>query len=266
MTEKMTVLQRINQAAHILQLNPWIKDMSNSQFKSVDIDQIRREVGKAETEAGLVVMYTELEFEPFPMGGKVYNKVKADLTYYSIDDEDFSSPLVFHRSAIGYDSLDKGFNKAESMLYKNHYKGLYHIGERQDDPDQYSREEYDLIEAFRYAARYSDPKKPDYKPMYGKFMKLVEEGLKAVEDEKRAQKAEERKKAAESFGKRPATTEADVTRTDDEDRTAAWAEKKADELRPDLIQFYQENPQCDIIKERIKDHGQISDWRPGIVI
>jgi len=68
------------------------------------------------------------------------------------------------------------------------------------------------------------------------------------------------------FSKKEPTTEADVTKAENTERTAAWAEKKADELRPDLIQFYQQNPQCSIVAERIKDHGQISDWRPDIVI
>ena len=262
------VLERINNAAKILQLNPWIKDMSNSQFQSVDIDQIRREVGKAETEAGLVVVYTELEFSPFPMGGKTYNMVKADLTYYSIDDEEMEHGIVFHRSAIGFDTLDKGFNKAESMLYKNHYKGLYHIGERADDPDQYSKEEYDLIEAIRFAAKHKDNRKQDYLPYYNQLISITAEALSILEEEKKAQKAEERKKAAESFmgGKKEPKTESEVTKTENTERTAAWAEKQANELRPDIIEFYQKNPECAIVQDRVKDHGQISDWRPGIVI
>ena len=141
------IYQRINRAGQILQANPWIKDMGNSQYKSVDIDQIRRHVGAAEVEAGIVVGYSEDEFGIFPMGGKTYARVSATLTYVNIDDP--SDAVSFNRTAIAFDSGDKGFNKCESMLYKNHYKGLYHIGERSEDPDAYSNEEQDLLTVFK---------------------------------------------------------------------------------------------------------------------
>lgn len=145
--QTLNIYQRINYAGRILRENPWIKDMSNSQYKSVDIDQIRHYVGDAETEAGIVVEYIEEEFGTMEANGKVLAKIRAKLVYTNIDDpEDI---IVFGRTAVAYDALDKGWNKADSMLFKNHYKALYHIGEREDDPDSMSNEEHDLLEAVR---------------------------------------------------------------------------------------------------------------------
>ena len=256
------VLQRINDAGKILQTNPWIKDMSNSQFKSVDIDQIRREVGKAETEAGLVVVYTELEFSPFPMGGKTFNMVKADLTYYSIDDEAMENGVVFHRSAIGFDSLDKGFNKAESMLYKNHYKGLYHIGERADDPDQYSKEEYELIEAYRYAAKHhKDGQKDD---MLMSFTNLVSEAQRKMAAEAKRQKMESA--AKDSFFRTGAEVAADAQ---EEPAADEWA-VKVKACKKSILDWIKEDPTQrttnEILVHYVNAHGTMSTWEGGTVV
>ena len=143
----LNIYQRINYAGRILRENPWIKDMTNSAYKSVDIDQIRHYVGDAETEAGIVVEYIEEEFGTMEANGKVLAKIRAKLVYTNIDDPD--DIIVFGRTAVAFDALDKGWNKADSMLFKNHYKALYHIGEREDDPDSMSNEEHDLLEAVR---------------------------------------------------------------------------------------------------------------------
>lgn len=148
MTEKvMNVYQRINLAGKILQQNPWIKDLTTSQYKSVDIDQIRKHVGAAEVEAGLVARYVEEVFEQTEINGKSMAKISATLVYINIDNPEDTAE--FPRSAIAWDAGDKGFNKAESMFYKNLYKGLYHIGERSEDPDSFSVEEQELLTHFK---------------------------------------------------------------------------------------------------------------------
>lgn len=141
------VYQRINAAARMLAEVPWVKDAETSAYKSVPIDQIRREVAKAETEAGLTVIYDELDSGTIPFGPKNLCMVKARITYYNIDDPE--DCVSFVRTAIAQDAGDKGWNKAESMVYKNLYKGLYYIGERDEDPDTISNAESDLLSVYR---------------------------------------------------------------------------------------------------------------------
>ena len=258
-----TVLARINLAAAILQENPWIKDMSNSQFKSVDIDQIRRHVGAAETEAGLVVQYRETYFGHEVINGKTIFKVAAVLTYYSIDDEEMEHGLDFPRSAIGYDTLDKGYNKAESMLYKNHYKGLYHIGERADDPDEMSNEEHELLETFRFCAQTRD-KNPYYeqictimreaKPLKEEHDRLEEEARKKAKKERLAKQA-----AGDSFFSKPAQI-IQPAMSEQEVRQKALA------IRPVLKKTMQEHMGEDIVDEYLKKHGPVDTWPDTIVV
>ena len=270
------VLQRINMAAAILQQNPWIKDMTNSQFKSVDIDQIRREVGAAETEAGLVVQYQETDFSVTDANGKPCCKISAVLTYYSIDDEEMEHGLEFPRTAVGFDTLDKGWNKAESMLYKNHYKGLYHIGERADDPDAMSNEEYDLLDVFRFITSYDSQGHPERK-YHDQIMKIVETAKPLVEKAKAEQEAERKrklreKKAAQAdgwFSKKEPKTEAEVKTPDEGKLDAETRAKmnKATEGRNKICVFAKENPECSIIVEAKKMYGDtIRDWADGATL
>ena len=143
----LNVFQRINMAAGYLSETSWYKDGKNSQFSSVTIDQIRREVIKAETLAGLVVTYDELDIGTQEFNGKTYCRIKARLTYVNVDDPE--DTVAFVKTGIAQDSADKGWNKAESMVYKNLYKALYYIGDREDDADSMSGEEYDLLAVFR---------------------------------------------------------------------------------------------------------------------
>lgn len=274
------VLERINVAARILQQNPWIKDMTNSQFKSVDIDQIRREVGAAEAEAGLVVRYAETGFETIQVNGKVCCKVSAVLTYYSIDDEEMENGLEFPRSAIGYDTLDKGWNKAESMLYKNHYKGLYHIGERADDPDGMSNEEYDLLEVFRYITSYDAQGHPQRK--YHDQINAIVEAAKPIIEKMKAEAEAERKRklraekaaqAGDFFGgskKKEPTTEAEFITADNTGKLDAQTRakmQKAAEGRTKISQFAKDNPDCTIITEAKEAYGDIIvNWADGAVL
>ena len=193
----LNIYQRINYAGRILRENPWIKDMSNSQYKSVDIDQIRHYVGDAETEAGIVVEYIEEEFGTMEANGKVLAKIRAKLVYTNIDDpEDI---IVFGRTAVAYDALDKGWNKADSMLFKNHYKALYHIGEREDDPDSMSNEEHDLLEAVRGDKNVHDA----IMVIVNKHLPGIREAAKKAEEQAKIERRREMSKGAENFLKRP---------------------------------------------------------------
>ena len=193
----LNIYQRINYAGRILRENPWIKDMSNSQYKSVDIDQIRHYVGDAETEAGIVVEYIEEEFGTMEANGKVLAKIRAKLVYTNIDDpEDI---IVFGRTAVAYDALDKGWNKADSMLFKNHYKALYHIGEREDDPDSMSNEEHDLLEAVRGDKNVHDA----IMVIVNKHPPGIREAAKKAEEQAKIERRREMSKGAENFLKRP---------------------------------------------------------------
>lgn len=193
----LNIYQRINYAGRILRENPWIKDMSNSQYKSVDIDQIRHYVGDAETEAGIVVEYIEEEFGTMEANGKVLAKIRAKLVYTNIDDpEDI---IVFGRTAVAYDALDKGWNKADSMLFKNHYKALYHIGEREDDPGSMSNEEHDILEAVRGDKNVHDA----IMVIVNKHLPGIREAAKKAEEQAKIERRREMSKGAENFLKRP---------------------------------------------------------------
>lgn len=185
MTEKvMNVYQRINLAGKILQQNPWIKDLTTSQYKSVDIDQIRKHVGAAEVEAGLVARYVEEVFEQTEINGKSMAKISATLVYINIDNPEDTAE--FPRSAIAWDAGDKGFNKAESMFYKNLYKGLYHIGERSEDPDSFSVEEQDLLTHFKLCNEATK----------AQVLAIVQKNAKEMDKERKAENR--RRKAAQA--------------------------------------------------------------------
>ena len=189
----LNIYQRINYAGRILRENPWIKDMTNSAYKSVDIDQIRHYVGDAETEAGIVVEYIEEEFGTMEHGGKVLAKIRAKLIYTNIDEPD--DIIVFSKTAVAFDAGDKGWNKAESMLYKNHYKGLYHIGEREDDPDSMSNEENDIIEAVRGDKNVHDA----IMVIVNKHLPGIREAAKKAEEQAKIDRRREMAKGAATF-------------------------------------------------------------------
>ena len=146
-TPVMNIWQRINAVDRMLSDAPWNKDSKNDTYSSVTIDQIREEVAKAESEAGIVVHWCEESVGHFEHNGRQLCMIKARLTYVNIDDPE--DRVVFVRTGFAQDTGDKGWNKAESIIYKNLYKGLYHIGDREDDPDRTSNNEADLLAVFR---------------------------------------------------------------------------------------------------------------------
>lgn len=183
----MNIWQRINAVDRVLSEAPWYKDNSNDTYKSVTIDQMREEIAKAESEMGIVVHYDELDVGHQEHNGKQLCMIRARLTYINVDDP--SDTAVFDRTGFAYDSGDKGWNKAESILYKNLYKGLYHIGDREDDPDKTSNNELDLLSVFR-CERFHD-----------ELMRYVEKNLPEVRRIEAEAKAEEARKRREAKAK-----------------------------------------------------------------
>ena len=99
------VFQRINMAAGYLSETSWYKDGKNSQFSSVTIDQIRREVIKAETLAGLVVTYDELDIGTQEFNGKTYCRIKARLTYVIVSNSGVTSLSVYAFARISHEAV-----------------------------------------------------------------------------------------------------------------------------------------------------------------
>lgn len=250
-----TVLQRINEAARILQENPWIKSMENSAYKSVDIDQIRREVGAAEAQAGLVVQYQETAFDTIASNGKSFCRVSAILTYYSIDDENMEQGLEFPRTGIAQDPGDKGWNKAETMLYKNHYKGLYHIGERVEDPDSLSNEEVEVLEYMRCYAKYNNKRREDYLPQFDDLMDMVRKAKPHMDE-----LAEKERKAAKQAKLAQADDFFKSSKKEEEIRT------KAKTIRPKLNAYAREHLDDPRLKTWVEQYGTMDKWPDTIMV
>ena len=183
----MKIWQRINAVDRMLSDAPWNKDSKNDTYSSVTIDQIREEVAKAESEAGIVVHWCEESVGHFEHNGRQLCMIKARLTYVNIDDPE--DRVVFVRTGFAQDTGDKGWNKAESIIYKNLYKGLYHIGDREDDPDRTSNNEADLLAVFRC------------EKFHKSLLDYVEKNLPEVRRLEQEQKEAEAKKRREAKAK-----------------------------------------------------------------
>ena len=147
------VFQRMAEAAAIIGQMPFAKDQSNSQYKSIPIDTMRRAVREACTKAGLVhVGPLDLHYEVSTKDGrmKVYSGTCV-FRYVNIDDpQDFVDYPTMGEAA---DTGDKGTGKFITNCVKNHYKVCWDIGEQgKDDIDSYSNEELE-DEADRIAER-----------------------------------------------------------------------------------------------------------------
>lgn len=186
-TPVMNIWQRINAVDRMLSDAPWNKDSKNDTYSSVTIDQIREEVAKAESEAGIVVHWCEESVGHFEHNGRQLCMIKARLTYVNIDDPE--DRVVFVRTGFAQDTGDKGWNKAESIIYKNLYKGLYHIGDREDDPDRTSNNEADLLAVFRC------------EKFHKSLLDYVEKNLPEVRRLEQEQKEAEAKKRREAKAK-----------------------------------------------------------------
>lgn len=264
-TQPLNIYQRINYAGRILRENPWIKDMTNSAYKSVDIDQIRHYVGDAETEAGIVVEYIEEEFGTMEHGGKVLAKIRAKLIYTNIDEPD--DIIVFSKTAVAFDAGDKGWNKAESMLYKNHYKGLYHIGEREDDPDSMSNEENDIIEAVRGDKNVHDA----IMVIVNKHLPGIREAAKKAEEQAKIERRREMAKGAATFfpQKEKAESKAEPVKAETSTEVpegaitaddAVTLDRPIEQIRQSLGYFMGDLSLSEIINPARQAWGSINKW------
>lgn len=168
-TAPLNVYQRMIVAQQVIDGMPWVKDMANSQFKSIPIDAMRAGVRKACIKAGLVhVGPLDLHFEVQSRDGriKVYTGT-AVFRYYSADNP--SEWIDYPTLGEAMDTGDKGAGKLVSNLIKTHYKTCFDIGEQgKDDIDSYANEDIEA-EADRIAerrARRAEAVKKD--PFFGK--------------------------------------------------------------------------------------------------
>ena len=168
-TQPRNVYQRMIVAQQVIDSMPWVRDMANSQFKSIPIDAMRAGVRKACIKAGLVhVGPLDLRYEVQSRDGrlKVYTGT-AVFRYINADDP--QEYIDFPSLGEAMDTGDKGAGKLVSNLIKTHYKTAFDIGEQgRDDIDSYSNEDM-LAEADRIAerrARRQEAVKDD--PFFGK--------------------------------------------------------------------------------------------------
>lgn len=276
----MNVWQRINAVDRMLSEAPWRKDQSNDTYKSVTIDQIRDEVSKAESDAGIVAHYCEEAVGHYEHNGRQLCMIKARITYVNIDNPD--DRAVFVRTGFAQDSGDKGWNKCESIIYKNLYKGLYHIGDREEDPDSISNNEAELLAVFRC------------EKFHGKLEAFVQANLPEVrrlEQEQRDAEARKRreakaKAAAGGFFAKPEpkpepvqTQEQAVAKAIGEDAEFLDAEAISEvvkarrdsvnvkDARVTLAKFRAADPGNEILNAYIDRHGKhIGQWEDSKVV
>ena len=151
--EPLNAYQRMLVAQAVIDSMPWVKDMANSQFKSIPIDAMRAGVRKACIKAGLVhVGPIGLRYEVQSRDGriKVYT---GECTFRYVNADNPYDYIEYASLGEAMDTGDKGAGKLVSNLIKTHYKTCFDIGEQgKDDIDSYSNEEMEA-EADRIAER-----------------------------------------------------------------------------------------------------------------
>lgn len=165
----LNVYQRMIVAQQVIDAMPWVKDLTNAQFKSIPIDAMRNGVRKACIQAGLVcVGPLDLRYDVQSRDGriKVYT---GTATFRYINADDPSECIDYPTLGEAMDTGDKGAGKLLSNLAKSHYKTCFFIGEQgKDDIDSYANEDIEA-EADRIAerrARRQEAVKRD--PFFGK--------------------------------------------------------------------------------------------------
>lgn len=146
------IYQRYLKACEVIDSMPWIKDQSNPQFKSVPIDAMRAGVRKACIIAGMVhhgpsqMDYTrEVEVRKDKVGNEVGKTFRyhGEAKFRLINVDDPSDYMEWETIGESMDTGDKGISKLKSSFIKNFYKAAFDIGEKGDDTDSYSNEEFD---------------------------------------------------------------------------------------------------------------------------
>lgn len=145
--------QRMILAQKVIDGMPWVKDLTNAQFKSIPIDAMRNGVRKACIQAGLVcVGPLDLRYDVQSRDGriKVYT---GTCTFRYVNADNPFDWIDYPTLGEAMDTGDKGAGKLLSNLAKSHYKTCFFIGEQgKDDIDSYTNEEIEA-EAERIAAR-----------------------------------------------------------------------------------------------------------------
>lgn len=152
-THTANAYQRMLVAQQVIDGMPWVKDMANSQFKSIPIDAMRAGVRKACIRAGLVhVGPIGLRYDVQSRDGriKVYT---GECVFRYVNADDPSDFIEYASLGEAMDTGDKGAGKLVSNLVKTHYKTAFDIGEQgKDDIDSYANEDIEA-EADRIAER-----------------------------------------------------------------------------------------------------------------
>ena len=167
-TQPLTARQRMIVAQRVIDSMPFAKDLTNSQYKSIPIDQMRAAVRRACIEAGLTHELAGIEYtREVRSSGTYFYEGRAVMRFTSADDP---ADFVDHPTlGSAMDNGDKGIGKLVTNLIKNAYKECFDIGERgKDDIDAYANEDIEA-EAERIAerrARRQEAVKDD--PFFGK--------------------------------------------------------------------------------------------------
>lgn len=147
----MSAYRRMLLAQKVIDGMPFAKDLSNTQFKSVPIDQMRAAVRKACIEAGLAHRLINIEYtREIRASGTYFYEGRAVMVFENVDDP---QDVIEHPTlGSAMDNGDKGIGKLVTNLIKNAYKEVFDIGERgKDDIDAYANEDI-MEEADRIAA------------------------------------------------------------------------------------------------------------------
>lgn len=135
---KLNVYGRMSLVCRIIGSQPWAKDLKNSQYSSIPVDDMRAGVREACAKAGLVhigPIDMEVERVAIERTTRFYGSCK--FRYINVDKPD--EVIEFDSIGEAMDNGDKGTAKLVTNLIKNHYKAAFDIGEQGiDDIDHYS--------------------------------------------------------------------------------------------------------------------------------
>ncbi len=159
--------QRLIEAMEIIDGMPFAKDLKNSQFSSVPIDDMRNAVRKACVKAGLVHILQNIEYEVTQRGTTTYYSGSGVMRFVNVDAP--GDWIDFPTLACASNNGDKIASLFETNLIKNAYKAIFDIGEAgKDDIDAYSNEDV-VAEAERIAERRARRQEAAAKdPFFGK--------------------------------------------------------------------------------------------------
>lgn len=139
----LNVYQRMAKVCEIIGAQAWVKDLANSQYKSIPIDAMRNGVRSACVQAGLVhVGPVDIDYT-ITKEDRTYRYLgTCRFVYINIDNPE--ERIEFESIGEAMDNGDKGVGKFVTNLIKNHYKAAFDIGEQnEDDLDNYSNDDFE---------------------------------------------------------------------------------------------------------------------------